>query len=252
MTKGKHFFRGLRDGLPIALGYLSVSFAFGIYAVGSGLTAWQAIVVSMANLTSAGQFAGVPIIVGGLPLAEMMLSQFVINLRYSLMSVSLSQKLSKRVRLLERAMVAFGVTDEIFAVAIGQKEELETPYLVGLITTPFWGWTIGTALGALAGDILPEMVVSALLIALYAMFVAIVIPPCKKEKPVAGACLLAVAMSSVFYYVPFLKGVSSGVSVVICALVASFVFAIVAPVKDEPEAKSDEPKDTDEGEVALS
>ncbi len=239
MPKGKMFLRGIRDGLPICLGYLSVSFAFGIYAVESGLAIWQAIAISMTNLTSAGQLAGVPIIAGGLPLYEMMLTQFVINLRYSLMSVSLSQKMSKRVRLLERMAIGFGVTDEIFAVAISQKEELETPYLMGLVTTPFWGWTIGTVLGALAGDILPDIVVSALGLALYAMFVAIVIPPAKKNRAVAGTCLLAVILSAAFYYVPMINRISSGVAVIICALVASLVFAILAPISDEQEPEAD-------------
>lgn len=241
MPRGKLFLRGIRDGLPICLGYLSVSFAFGIYAVESGLAIWQAIAISMTNLTSAGQLAGVPIIAGGLPLYEMMLTQFVINLRYSLMSVSLSQKLSKKVRIWERMAVGFGVTDEIFAVAISQKDELETPYLMGLITTPFWGWTIGTVLGALAGDILPGIVVSALGLALYAMFVAIVIPPAKKNRAVAGTCLMAIALSAIFYYVPFLNKVSSGVAVIICALISSLVFALLAPISEEPEHEPDDP-----------
>lgn len=252
MNKRKLYFRGLRDGLPICLGYLSVSFAFGIYAVESGLAVWQAIAISMSNLTSAGQLAGVPIITMTLPLAEMMLTQFVINLRYSLMSVSLSQKLSKRVRLLERMAIAFGVTDEIFAVAISQKEDLETPYMLGLITTPFWGWTIGTTLGALAGDILPGIVVSALGLALYAMFVAIVIPPSKKNRAVAGTCLVAVALSTIFYYMPFLNRISSGVAVIICALAASLVFALVAPVPDDPENEPSEVRKSAEEEVTGS
>ncbi len=233
MNSRKLYLRGLKDGFPICLGYLSVSFAFGIFAVGAGLSIWQTILVSLANVTSAGQLAGVPIIVGSLPLVEMVLTQFVINLRYSLMSVSLSQKLSPRVKLMHRLAIAFGVTDEIFAVAISQKDEVETPYMLGLITSPVFGWVLGTALGALAGDILPEMVVSALGIALYAMFVAIVIPPAKKNHAVALCCLLAMAMSAAFYYIPVLSEISAGISIIICALVSGLLFAWIAPIPDE-------------------
>ncbi|MBR5975148.1 MAG: AzlC family ABC transporter permease [Clostridiales bacterium] len=232
------------------MGYLSVSFAFGIFAVGAGMTVWQAILVSLANVTSAGQLAGVPIITGGLPLIEMVLTQFVINLRYSLMSVSVSQKMSPKVKVWHRIVVAFGVTDEIFGVAISQKDELETPYLLGLMATPILGWTLGTALGALAGDILPGIVVSALGIALYAMFVAIIIPPAKKDHPVAFCCLLAMALSAAFRYIPFLSSVSSGISIIICALVSGLLFAWIAPI---PEEKGSEGKDRadEEGTVAT-
>lgn len=237
MTSRKLFIRGFLDGIPICLGYLSVSFAFGIFAVGSGLSIWQSILVSVANVTSAGQLAGVPIMVGRLPLIEMVLTQFVINLRYSLMSVSLSQKLSPRVKILQRMVVAFGVTDEIFALAISQKEELETPYLVGLITSPFWGWTIGTALGALAGDILPSLIVSALGLALYAMFVAIIIPPAKKNRAVAFCCLLAMALSAAFRYAPVMNKVSSGMAIIICAVASGLLFAAVAPIPEDEKKK---------------
>ncbi|MBR5416993.1 MAG: AzlC family ABC transporter permease [Clostridiales bacterium] len=244
MSSKKLFLRGIKDGFPICLGYLSVSFAFGIFAVGAGLSVWQTVLVSLANVTSAGQLAGVPIIVGSLPLIEMVLTQFVINLRYSLMSVSLSQKLSPRVKLLHRLAIAFGVTDEIFAVAISQKEDVETPYMLGLITSPVLGWVTGTALGALAGDILPEMVVSALGIALYAMFVAIVIPPSKKNHSVALCCLLAVALSCAFRYLPVLKKVSAGIAIIICALVSGLLFAWLAPIPDE-EKKDPSDNETD-------
>lgn len=247
MAKKKQYFKGIRDGMPICLGYLSVSFAFGIFSVGSGLGILQTILISLTNVTSAGQLAGVPIIAGSLPIIEMILSQLVINIRYSLMSVSMSQKLSRKVKLWQRFVIAFGVTDEIFGVAISQKEELETPYLTGLMTMPILGWTVGTALGAVAGDVLPAAIVSALGIALYAMFVAIIIPPAKKNHAVALCCLLAMALSAAFRYIPVLDKVSSGIAIIICALISGTLFAILAPIADEPD-QDETPKDTPSGE----
>ena len=160
------FSQGLRDGMPICLGYLSVAFAFGIFTVSHGLTAWEAVVISMTNVTSAGQLAAVPIIAGGGSLFELALTQFVINMRYSLMSVSLSQKLGKSVRLIDRFLISFVNTDEVFAVAISKGAPLGRKYLYGLTLTPYLGWSLGTLLGAVAGNILPAMLVSALGIAI--------------------------------------------------------------------------------------
>lgn len=142
------FSQGLRDGMPICLGYLSVAFAFGIFTVSHGLTAWEAVMISMTNVTSAGQLAAVPIIAGGGSLFELALTQFVINMRYSLMSVSLSQKLGKSVRLIDRFLISFVNTDEVFAVAISKGAPLGRKYLYGLTLTPYLGWSLGTLLGA--------------------------------------------------------------------------------------------------------
>lgn len=233
MDEINSFKKGLKDGLPIAIGYFSVSFAFGIFAIENGLTVFQAVIISLLNLTSAGQLAAVPIIAGGGTFLELALSQLVINSRYSLMSVSLSQKLSKRVKLPQKLLIAYGNTDEIFAVSVSNKGDVGTKYMLGIILLPVIGWTSGTFLGGFVGNILPPMVTAALGVAIYGMFVAIVMPVAKKEKMTALCVLLAIAISCAFRYIPLLKSVPSGFTVIICAVVASAIFAIVAPVKAE-------------------
>ena len=231
--KKTDFRRGLVDGIPICLGYLSVSFAFGIFAVESGLALWQAVILSMTCVTSAGQLAAVPIIAGGGGLLELAVSQLVINMRYALMSVSLSQKLDEEVRLRDKLTIAFINTDEVFAVASGRKGSVSKWYMFGLILTPWLGWAGGTFTGAVAGNILPAIVTSALGVAIYGMFVAIVVPEAKKNRPTAVCVLLAVALSCVFYYVPVLRAIPSGFTIIVCAVVASAVMACVAPIEEE-------------------
>ena len=236
------FKKGLKDGLPICLGYFSVSFAFGIFSVENGLTVFQAVLISLMNLTSAGQLAAVPIIAAGGTLAELALSQLVINSRYSLMSVSLSQKLSPSVTLLKRMAIAYGNTDEIFAVSVSNKEDVGSRYMTGIILLPVLGWTSGTLIGAVAGNILPPMVTAALGVAIYGMFIAIVVPVAKKEKNTALCVLMAIALSCAFRYIPLLQKVPSGFTVIICAVAASALFALVAPIKSpspENEVQAD-------------
>ena len=213
----KQYLRGLYDGVPIGLGYLSVSFAFGITAVSRGVPGWIALLISMTNLTSAGQLAGLDLMVLGAAMGEMILTQCVINMRYALMSVSLSQKLDHTVRLRDRFLIAFGNTDEVFAVASGQAGRVGRYYLFGLITAPYIGWSSGTLLGTVASGVLPDAVMAALGIAIYGMFVAIVIPPSKRSRAVALVLGGAVALSCAFRYLPYLKNVSSGFVIIICA-----------------------------------
>lgn len=228
-----NFKKGIKDGLPICIGYFSVSFAFGIFAVENGLSTWQAVIISLINLTSAGQLAAVPIMTGGGTLFELAVSQFVINARYSLMSVSLAQKLSSKIRLPQKLLVAYGNTDEIFAVSVSNNGELGFKYMMGIIMLPVIGWTSGTLIGAIAGNVLPPIVTAALGIAIYGMFIAIVVPVAKKEKFTALCVLLAVALSCAFRYIPALSKIPSGFTVIICAVVASALFAIIAPIKTE-------------------
>ena len=227
------FTKGMLHGLPICLGYLSVSFGFGIMAVRAGLTIFQAVCISVTNLTSAGQAAGVGIIAAGGTLFEMALTQLVINIRYALMGLSLSQKLDGKFNTLHRMIASFGITDEIFAVSSAQPNKVSPKYMYGLIFVSFMGWTTGTFLGAAAGQLLPEAITSAMGIVLYGMFLAIIIPPSRKEKSVLTVVLAAAGISTLFYYI-FTK-VSGGFSVIISAVIAAAVGAFLFPIEEEKD-----------------
>ncbi len=226
------FLKGLRSGVPIGLGYLSVSFTFGILAVSYGFAWWQAVIISMTTLTSAGQLAGIGIMVNPAQYIEMLVSQLTINIRYSFMSVSLSQKVSPEFRGIKRWLLGFFMTDEIFAVA-SVENEVSTEFFMGLSVMPYLGWTFGTLLGSLLGNVLPENIMSALCIAIYGMFIAIIAPKAKKSLKLISVIGVAVALSCVFYYVPFLQNVSNGLAVSISAVVAATFGAILFPVKEE-------------------
>lgn len=227
-----NFLRGAIDGIPIGLGYLSVSFAFGIFAVSSGINPLHALLISMTNLTSAGQLAAVPIIASGGSFIELVLSQIIINLRYALMSVSLSQRLSPKVSLPQKLLIAFGNTDEVFATSVVQKD-LTASYMFGLIFTPYIGWSFGTLLGAFLGNILPEILLSSLGIMIYGMFVAIFIPAAKKERPVLLCILISVFISLLFKFTPILKTIPKGFVIIITAIIASSLMAVFKPIKEE-------------------
>nr|WP_245984818.1 AzlC family ABC transporter permease [Biomaibacter acetigenes] len=182
------FCHGLRQGIPIALGYIPVSFTFGLMAVNGGIPVWTAILISLSNLTSAGQFAGTNLIIANASLLEITLTTFVVNIRYMLMSLSLSQKVAPQMAFLKRCIVAFGITDETFAIASLEKGEITFNYFLGLVTCPYWGWALGTALGALTSSVLPKTFQSSMGIALYAMFIALVVPAAKKIKSRSCRC----------------------------------------------------------------
>lgn len=231
--------RGLKDGIPIGLGYFSVSFSFGIIAIANGFSILQTVLISMANLTSAGQFAGVTVIASMGSFVEMAVTQFIINMRYSLMAISLSQKVDKRFGIPARMMLGFGITDEIFAVAMGSRKEISRKYFLGLIILPYAGWTFGTLAGAVCGNIMPQIICDALGIALFGMFIAIVVPDMKRDRKIAMVVAIAVLISCVLYYVPAFSGVSSGFAVIISAVTASIVAAFVTVSEDKRSELSD-------------
>ena len=224
---------GLRDGIPIAAGYFSVSFTFGMLAVQDGISSFHAVLISLLNLTSAGQFAGITVIVSGASLLEMALTQLVINIRYALMSVSLSQKLDRSVKTFQRMLIAYGNTDEIFAVASSKPGSVGSRYMCGLIFLPVVGWVGGTLAGAVASTLLPAAVISALGVALYGMFIAIVVPVAKESRAVLMVTVMALVLSAAFYYLPVLREISSGFTIIICTVAAAGIGAVLFPVKEE-------------------
>lgn len=240
MREINSFKKGFISGMPICIGYLSVSFAFGIFSIQNGLSLLEALLISITNLTSAGQLAGVPIIAVSGSFTELAITQLVINSRYALMSVSLSQKLGKSISMMDRFIISFANTDEVFAVASSNRLNVGKRYMYGLIIPPFLGWTTGTFLGALAGDTLPAQVTSALSIAIYGMFIAIVVPPAKKERPTFLCVVISIVLSLVFYYLPVLKNsIPSGFTIIICSVIASAIVAFLAPLDLKEDATND-------------
>ena len=227
------FKAGLKDGVPIGLGYLAVSFTFGIMAKGAGLTILEAVVLSLTNLTSAGQFAGLGIITAGSSLVEMALAQLIINLRYCLMSCSLSQKLDSKMPHFHRFLMAYGVTEEIFGVSVCKNGILSPYFSYGLMAMAVPGWTIGTLLGAVSGSLLPTRLLSALNVALYGMFLAVIIPPAREKKVLRIVIPVSMALSFLFTLIPVLKDISSGFKIIILTFIMAGAAAYLFPVKEE-------------------
>lgn len=233
--KWNEFKDGVRTGLPVGLGYFSVSFGFGAMAIAQGLQVLDATLISATNVTSAGQFAGLTLIVAAGTLLEMVMTQVIINSRYFLMSLALTQRMGQHIGFLPRLLIAFFNTDEIFALAMARPKELSVPFMLGLGTLPLLGWTGGTLMGALAGSVLPQDIRAALGVMLYGMFIAIVVPPARKEKPVLITVILALIFSCLFAWLPLLKRVSAGISIVICTVAAAAVAAALFPIEQEGE-----------------
>ena len=229
-VSGLDYRQGVRHGIPIMLGYVSVSVAFGIQASAAGLLPWQALTISLLNVTSAGQLAGLQLMVTGASLMEMALTQLTINLRYALMSLALSQKLDSGMTVPHRMVISFCNTDEVFLIASAQHGQLCRRYLYGLISGPYLGWALGTYLGAVAGDLLPISVTNALGIAIYGMFLAIVLPPFRRRREIRFVVTLSVGMSCLLTWVPVFSFITGGFRIILCAVVASALAAWLMPL----------------------
>ena len=235
----KDFLQGTKDGIPICLGYFSVSMAFGLTTVLSGMPIWTAVAISISNVTSAGQFAGVNILLAQGTMMELMMTSVIINIRYFLMSLSVSQKLKSDMKMRHRLAIAFGITDEIFAVSMQHKGDLNGSYMAGLILTPVLGWTGGTLTGAVATSFMPQTLSNAMGIAMYGMFIAIITPPARQHKSVLFTVALAIAASFAFTYLPLLNSISGGWAIIIITIAASAVAAWLFPINvDEEEGQA--------------
>ena len=224
--RSESFRKGVKDGIPIGLGYFAVSFTFGMMAVADGLSIWQAVLISLTNVTSAGQFAGLEI---------MVMTQLIINLRYCLMSFSLAQKFRRDESLVHRYIAAFGVTDEIFGISASQPGKVSAFYNYGAMCVAIPGWVLGTLAGAISGNLLPDFMMSALSVAIYGMFLAIIIPPAKQNKAVLAVVVAAMLISTLFKVIPFLSEVSSGFVIIITTLIVAGAAAYFCPIEDEKE-----------------
>lgn len=236
MMGNLHWYRrGLKDGVPIGLGYLAVSFTLGIAARETGLTAGQATLMSLLNNTSAGQFAALGVIAAGAPYLELALTQLIINLRYMLMSCALSQKIAPQTPLWQRLLLGYTVTDEIFGISIGTEGRLNPFYSVGAISVAAPGWALGTFWGVTMGNILPARVVSALSIALYGMFLAVILPPARKSRVLAGVVLVSMLASLLFALIPVLAAISSGTKIILLTILIAGLAAYLFPVPEEED-----------------
>lgn len=229
----KEYLAGMKAGMPVCIGYLSVSFGFGAMAVAQGLSIFQSVLISALNLTSAGQFAGLTVLTTGTAVIEMVLIQLVVNSRYALMSMALGQRLGPEVTVSKRMAAAFFNTDEVFALGMTREGKLTAGYFTGAGTVAAIGWISGTVLGAVAGSLLPAAVRMAMSTLLYGMFIAIVIPQAKQEKPVAVCMQMALIFSCLFTWLPLLKTVSAGLATVVCTVAAAAVCALLFPVEED-------------------
>lgn len=237
--KNNIFLKGMKDGLPVALGYLAVSFTLGIAAVKSGLTPFQAFATSALNNTSAGEFAAFSLIGAGVSYMEIALTTLILNMRYILMSCALSQKIDKNTTIVHRFLMAYDVTDEIFGLSIMSEGRLDPKYTYGLIAISAPSWAIGTYLGAVMGSVMPAGVLSAMNLALYGMFIAVIVPPAKKDKTIAVVIAVSMLSSLMFSILPGLREISSGIVVIILTVVISLAAAILFPVCGDKKEKKE-------------
>ena len=238
MTRRKWFVRGMRAGIPISLGYFAVSIALGIAAKNAGIGSLQAALTSLLINASAGEYAGFTLIAAGASYLEVTLMEAVANARYLLMSASLSQKLRPGVGTLQRLLLGFTVTDEIFGVSIAQPEPLDPCFTYGCFIVATAGWTSGTFLGAVLGDILPVSVLSALSVALYGMFVSVFVPEARKNRIVCGLIAISFAASLAAAYLPLVSEIPEGIRVIALTVIISLLAAILFPIREGKEEQT--------------
>ena len=238
MTRRKWFVRGMRAGIPISLGYFAVSIALGIAAKNAGIGSLQAALTSLLINASAGEYAGFTLIAAGASYLEVTLMEAVANARYLLMSASLSQKLRPGVGTLQRLLLGFTVTDEIFGVSIAQPEPLDPCFTYGCFIVATTGWTSGTFLGAVLGDILPVSVLSALSVALYGMFVSVFVPEARKNRIVCGLIAISFAASLAAAYLPLVSEIPEGIRVIALTVIISLLAAILFPIREGKEEQT--------------
>ena len=235
------FLRGLRDGVPIGVGYFAVAFALGIKAVGAGITPVEAALMSLFNMTSAGEAAAIALIGVGSTYVELAFTQLVINMRYLLMSCALSQKIEGKTSVLHRLLMGFGVTDEIFGVSMAVPDKLAPSYSYGAMAVAIPGWTLGTLCGAVLGNVLPDRAVSALSVALYAMFLAVILPPARRSRVIAGVVAVSMAASAVLTLLIerlSITWLTEGFRIILLTVIIAAVAAVLFPVRDEDEEVS--------------
>ena len=236
LSAGKRavFLRGMRDGIPIGLGYLAVAFTLGIYARNVGLTWVQATISSLLTHASAGQYAGFSMIGRQAAFTEVVVMTVVINARYLLMSTALSQRLGEHTGFLQRLGLGYCVTDEIFGISLAYGAPLDPIYTYGAFSVASPSWALGTLLGVLLGNVLPEAVVKALSVGLYGMFIAIIIPPTRKNRVLAGVILLSMALS--FALSRLLPGLTEGTRTIVLTVAIAAGAALLFPVKEDAHA----------------
>lgn len=227
------YMEGLKDGIPVAMGYFAVSFTLGITMKNIGMSAVQGFIMSLLNNASAGEYAGITMIASNAPYIETALMILIANARYLLMSCSLSQKLDSTVNTLQRMIIGFDVTDELFALAVSRENKLEPVYFYGAMTLPLAGWSTGTMLGVIAGSALPARIVSALSVALYGMFLAIIIPPARNSRIISVLVLVSFACSFLCGILPGVSSLSEGTRTLILTVLLAGGAAVLFPVKEE-------------------
>ena len=232
-TDKNAFLRGFRAGIPISLGYFAVAFALGITAKGVGMSALQAGCMSCGMLASAGEYASVTLIGAGAGAVEMIFTTIIVNMRYLLMGAALSQKLPESTKKIHRFALSYCITDELFGISVAEEGYLNPFFTYGATIISAAGWTLGTVLGVVMGTVLPHTAVDALSVALYGMFLAVIIPASKKDRFIAGLVLISMAASWLFSVLPVLRSISPGFRVIILTLIIAGAAAVIRPVEDE-------------------